>query len=83
MYRIAGYAGARDGKALPPESLEYRGYDSAGLVLYTNGKIHVLKTTGRVSNPEDKILNGFRTTPGTGYTRWATHGKLSDSSHVE
>ena len=81
MCGIAGYVGSRDARTLLMESLEnleYRGYDSAGLALYMNGQIHVIKTTGRVSNLTGKMIEECPTTLGIGHTRWATHGTPSD-----
>ena len=55
--------------------LEYRGYDSAGLGLISNGESQVIKRKGKVSNLEkelDKIT--FTPTLGIAHTRWATHG---------
>lgn len=62
-------------------SLEYRGYDSAGIAVIDNNKIDVLKKQGRVSNLQnllnDKNLEG---TIGIAHTRWATHGIPSDTN---
>ena len=81
MCGIVGYIGAK--KATPILingllSLEYRGYDSAGIAVLNNNKIVVKKDKGRVKNLYnlDGIddLNG---TVGIAHTRWATHGKPS------
>ncbi|SFP62806.1 glutamine--fructose-6-phosphate transaminase [Nitrosomonas cryotolerans] len=58
--------------------LEYRGYDSAGLVVARNG-LHRLRTTGRVSEL-DKLANKLNTQglAGIAHTRWATHGAPSE-----
>jgi glucosamine--fructose-6-phosphate aminotransferase (isomerizing) len=87
MCGIVGYIGKRQAydvviKGL--KRLEYRGYDSAGVMLYDGENMKVAKTKGKVSNLEEKAqaeitLNG---TIGIGHTRWATHGVPNDvNSH--
>ena len=62
--------------------LEYRGYDSSGLVLLTkNNQLILKRAVGKVSNLEKKLkLNIFEGTIGLAHTRWATHGKPSDNN---
>ena len=81
MCGIVGYVG--DGHAKEKiinglKSLEYRGYDSAGIALDIDGKIEVRKQVGGISNLE-KIIDddSFDSGVGIGHTRWATHGAPS------
>ncbi len=87
MCGIVGYTGYQDAYDIVINGLrrlEYRGYDSAGVVLdQDNGHFEVAKTKGKV---EDLVaISGqFRKTAhvGMGHTRWATHGVPSDrNSH--
>ncbi|MDR2391852.1 MAG: glutamine--fructose-6-phosphate transaminase (isomerizing) [Planctomycetota bacterium] len=57
-------------------SLEYRGYDSAGVAWPENGALRIVRAAGRVSELKSKVETCDTTTPETamGHTRWATHG---------
>lgn len=87
MCGIVGYIG--DDKATPIllnglEKLEYRGYDSAGVAVYQNHSVEVVKSKGRLKNLCDILTsdNHMTGTLGIGHTRWATHGEPSDiNSH--
>jgi glucosamine--fructose-6-phosphate aminotransferase (isomerizing) len=78
---IVGYIGRRD--AIPVlleglRSLEYRGYDSAGLAVIYRNRLQVTKTAGRVQDLRDRVSDRTRATIGIGHTRWATHGEPND-----
>jgi glucosamine--fructose-6-phosphate aminotransferase (isomerizing) len=84
MCGIAGYVGPRDASGILVQGLrrlEYRGYDSAGIAAFSNGKIEVRRCVGKLDNLErllrDTPLMG---TPGIGHTRWATHGRPSEQN---
>ncbi|WP_277632626.1 glutamine--fructose-6-phosphate transaminase (isomerizing) [Avrilella dinanensis] len=88
MCGIVGYIGTR--KAYPVilkglKRLEYRGYDSAGIVLYDGHNFIHEKTAGKVADLETKSqdeLKDSKSTMGIGHTRWATHGVPNDvNSH--
>lgn len=83
MCGIVGYIG--DLQAAPIlldglSKLEYRGYDSAGLAVYCEGRLDIAKSEGRLSVLYDKINGGrnLNGKSGIGHTRWATHGQPSD-----
>jgi len=78
MCGIVGYTGARPAAALVLEGLkrlEYRGYDSAGLAVVSDGRIEVFKAPGKIAVLEKEL--GTKLPSGTtalAHTRWATHG---------
>ena len=81
MCGIVGYVGAKsviDILTNGLSKLEYRGYDSAGVAVNSNGKIKIYKAEGKLQNLKD-LLDAHRseitnTTAGIGHIRWATHG---------
>src|SRR6185312_10815805 len=85
---IVGYIGRRDAVPVLLEglrSLEYRGYDSAGLAVIHRNRLQVTKTAGRVQDLRDRVedrasgrTTGTRATIGIGHTRWATHGEPNE-----
>ena len=86
MCGIVGYIGHRDAFPIVIKGLkrlEYRGYDSAGIMLFDNNELKVCKTKGKVSDLEAKSSEISTTgTIGMGHTRWATHGVPNDvNSH--
>jgi glucosamine--fructose-6-phosphate aminotransferase (isomerizing) len=79
MCGIVAYLGKKTAQPILIEGLkrlEYRGYDSAGIALLSDGEIRVKKTSGRIS-----VLEGVLDRPrngdvlGIAHTRWATHGE--------
>jgi glutamine---fructose-6-phosphate transaminase (isomerizing) len=78
---IVGYIGRRDAVPVLLEglrSLEYRGYDSAGLAVIHRNRLQVIKTAGRVQDLRDRVSDRTRATIGIGHTRWATHGEPNE-----
>lgn len=76
MCGIVGYSGFQNAKNIVMDglrTLEYRGYDSAGVAL-GGEKLRVFKTAGRVHKLEAMLPEGVFHS-GIGHTRWATHGK--------
>lgn len=86
MCGIVGYLGHREAYPIiinGLKRLEYRGYDSAGVVIIDDENFGLVKTKGKVSDLEEiskNLDNGA--TIGVGHTRWATHGVPNDvNSH--
>lgn len=85
MCGIVGYVGREQAAPILLDGLsrlEYRGYDSAGVAVYHQGKVQVAKTKGRLQVLSDMIQGGhaIQGTIGIGHTRWATHGAPSDTN---
>lgn len=90
MCGIIGYTGNRDAQGVilqALETLEYRGYDSAGLALVRgDGQIRVMKCAGRVAKlralceKQNAPDGGKEAHCGIGHTRWATHGGVTDEN---
>lgn len=87
MCGIVAYIGYREAYPIVIKGLkrlEYRGYDSAGIMLYNDNALKVSKTKGKVSDLEEKSkdIAESKATIGMGHTRWATHGVPNDvNSH--
>lgn len=84
MCGIVGYVGPKQAAPFLLEGmrkLEYRGYDSAGIAVYNGKEIIVDKCVGRLSSLEKKIEGNWpQGHLGIGHTRWATHGRPSDTN---
>jgi len=84
MCGIVGYVGSRQATPILVgglRRLEYRGYDSAGVSVWSDGASRVVRCRGKLANLEAKLLQ--EPAPGTigiGHTRWATHGRPSDEN---
>jgi glucosamine--fructose-6-phosphate aminotransferase (isomerizing) len=86
MCGIIGYVGSENAVPIIVEGLkklEYRGYDSAGIAVYSEDGFAVVKQKGRLAALESRLTGCSITgTMGIGHTRWATHGEPSDvNSH--
>lgn len=84
MCGIVGYVGSNEAAEFLLEGLrrlEYRGYDSSGVVTAEGGELTVKKTAGRVEDLS-KVLKSSPAvgTVGVGHTRWATHGPATDEN---
>ena len=85
MCGIVGYVGgkrAQDFLLSGLKRLEYRGYDSAGIVTMSeSGKATLLRAKGKIDNLEKKLSENKKDDKiGIGHTRWATHGEPSETN---
>jgi glucosamine--fructose-6-phosphate aminotransferase (isomerizing) len=83
MCGIVGYIGNQQAAPILLDGLsklEYRGYDSAGIAVYHDGKVNMVKSKGRLKVLSELTHDGAMLpgTIGIGHTRWATHGSPSD-----
>lgn len=87
MCGIVGYVGSKDCSEVLVNALsklEYRGYDSAGIAVFSDGEIQTVKTKGKLDDLRNKLKEVGKPSGhiGIGHTRWATHGEPSDiNSH--
>lgn len=88
MCGIIGYSGRDNAVELLVnglQALEYRGYDSAGIAVFRESKIEIIKSMGKLVNMKKLVSekgDDYSSHCGIGHTRWATHGKPSDiNSH--
>jgi len=84
MCSIIGYLGDETASQIIVKALkrmEYRGYDSVGVATEVENKIELKKGVGKVGEVNSKVqLDSLPGKIGIGHTRWATHGKVTDSN---
>ncbi len=84
MCGIVGYLGPRDATEVLLDGLrrlEYRGYDSAGIAVRTNGTVTVKRNVGKLIGLEMALASDPpKGHSGIGHTRWATHGRPSETN---
>ncbi len=84
MCGIVGYVGSRKISEVLMDGLkrlEYRGYDSAGIAVFHQGKIEIRRKLGKLTALEELVgKEVFDGKAGIGHTRWATHGRPSDEN---
>ena len=84
MCGIVGYIGQQGAATILVDglrTLEYRGYDSAGVALVTgNGTFHITRASGKLINLQAKIDLNDPSPLGIGHTRWATHGRPTEEN---
>lgn len=82
MCGIVGYKGKNDACGVLIDALkrlEYRGYDSAGIAVWNQGKIEIARRKGKVEELRKVVAEGdFAGKTGIAHTRWATHGTPSE-----
>jgi glucosamine--fructose-6-phosphate aminotransferase (isomerizing) len=84
MCGIVGYVGSRDAVPIIVEGLrrlEYRGYDSAGIAVVSDGKLTRRRAAGKLQNLEESLAKEpLAGQYGVGHTRWATHGRPTEEN---
>lgn len=84
MCGIVGYIGDQGAASILVDglrSLEYRGYDSAGIALSPGtGAFTILRASGKLANLAAKVDRSDTTPLGIGHTRWATHGRPTEEN---
>ncbi len=84
MCGIVGYIGGQNAVPILIDGLkrlEYRGYDSAGIAFFQDGKLGVRRSVGKLRNLEAAIQGELLySNLGIGHTRWATHGRPSEEN---
>ena len=83
MCGIIGYCGENQASPILLEGLrrlEYRGYDSAGVSVYHEGRLSTVRRTGRIRHLRAAIEDEMPGMMGIGHTRWATHGSVTEEN---
>ena len=84
MCGIVGYLGNKPAVPVLLEGLkrlEYRGYDSAGIAVVEDSRLHIRRASGKLRNLEEVVKqNPCQGTFGIGHTRWATHGRPTEEN---
>ncbi len=84
MCGIVGYIGHKQARPVLLEGLkrlEYRGYDSAGVALLSDGQLRTTRSVGRILALEEKLRDvDTPATAGVAHTRWATHGHPTEQN---
>lgn len=84
MCGIVGYIGPENATDILLEGLrrlEYRGYDSAGIAVISDGELNIRRSVGKIINLDEAIHDApLKGNTGVGHTRWATHGKPSEEN---
>lgn len=84
MCGIVGYIGPKQAMDILLDGLgklEYRGYDSAGIAIYSDDGVTIEKSVGRLQALADHLVDHpLKGHVGIGHTRWATHGRPSDQN---
>lgn len=84
MCGIVGYAGLKNIESIllvGLERLSYRGYDSSGIAILSEGELSHWKKTGKIHELEKMLQNmNLKGDLGIGHTRWATHGEPTETN---
>ncbi|MCD6397749.1 MAG: glutamine--fructose-6-phosphate transaminase (isomerizing) [Spirochaetaceae bacterium] len=83
MCGIVGYCGPKKAADVLLEGLkrlEYRGYDSAGICVSTQGNLKTIKRKGKIKDLREIVPANLKGHTGIGHTRWATHGEVTDEN---